>query len=53
MTMAGVAREFHENIHGDYGTLSTTDCILLAFNVVWILGIHLLSLITPDKLPFT
>ena len=51
--MSGVARVSHENIHGDYGTLSATDCILLAFNVVWILGIHLLSLITPDNFPFT
>ena len=51
--MSGVARESYENIHGDYGTLSATDCIRLAFNVVWILGIHFLSLITPDKFPFT
>ena len=45
--MSGATSESHENIHGDYGTLSATDWILLALNLVWILGKHFLSHSTP------
>ena len=52
MAMSEVAQESHEDIHGDYGTLSATDCVLLACNVSWILGMPILSFITPCKFPF-
>ena len=46
-----MSEESHENIHGDYGTLSATDYISLACSAVWILGMQCLSLITPCKFP--
>lgn len=38
--MAEVARDSQQSIHEDYGTLITTDYVLLICYAVWIIGMH-------------